>query len=96
LISTTTRTPVRGRAILRGGGIPLCIDDEEPPLALIEDAATAAEDVEDLLRWSTRIAPRCVSEKQAEAFGRRNAVEGGLLVRVTPTNLVTENDVAGW
>jgi hypothetical protein len=37
-----------------------------------------------------------VGEEQAEAFGKRNAVEGELLVRVTPTNLVTENDVAGW
>ena len=37
-----------------------------------------------------------MGEGQAEAFGSRNAVEGGLLVRITPTKAVTENDVAGW
>jgi hypothetical protein len=48
------------------------------------------------LRWSTRIAPRCLGKEQAEAFGRRNAVEGELLLRITPTKVVAENDVAGW
>jgi len=31
---------------------------------------------------------------QAEAFGRRNAVAGELLVRVTPTNVVAEGNIA--
>jgi PPOX class probable F420-dependent enzyme len=98
LIFTTARTSVKGQAILRDGRVSLCVDDEEPPhaFALIEGMATTTEDTEDLLRWATRIAARYMGEEQAEAFGRRNAVEGELLVRVTPTNIVTENDIAGW
>src|SRR5215210_9334769 len=98
LIFTTARTSVKGQAILRDGRVSLCVDDEEPPRAfvLIEGMATTTQDAEDLLRWATRIAARYVGEEQAEAFGRRNAIEGELLVRVTPTNVVTENDVAGW
>jgi PPOX class probable F420-dependent enzyme len=98
LVFTTTRTSVKGQAILRDGRVSLCVDDEEPPyaFALIEGMATTTEDAEDLLHWATRIAARYMGEEQGEAFGRRNAVEGELLVRVTPTNIVTENDVAGW
>jgi hypothetical protein len=32
--------------------------------------------------------------EQAERFGRRNAVPGELLVRLTPTHTVTETGVA--
>lgn len=98
LIFTTARTSVKGQAILRDGRVSLCVDDEEPPYAfvLVEGTAMATEDPEDLLRWATRIAARYVGEEQAEAFGKRNAVEGELLVRATPTKVVTESDVAGW
>lgn len=98
LVFTTGRSTVKGQAILRDGRVSLCIDDEEPPFAfaLIEATATATEDAEDLLSWATRIAARYMGEEQAEAFGRRNAVEGELLVRLTPTKIITENDVAGW
>jgi PPOX class probable F420-dependent enzyme len=98
LIFTTARTSVKGQAILRDGRVSLCVDDKEPPYAfvLVEGTATATEDSEDLLRWATRIAARYVGEEQAEAFGKRNAVEGELLVRATPTKVVTESDVAGW
>ena len=89
---------MKGQAILRDGRVSLCVDDEEPPYAfvLVEGTATATEDSEDLLCWATRIAARYVGEEQSEAFGKRNAVEGELLVRATPTKVVTESDVAGW
>lgn len=98
LIFTTARTSVKGQAILRDERVSLCVHDEEPPFAfaLIEGTATAAEDNEDLLHWTTRIAARYMGEEQAEAFGRRNAVEGELLVRIAPIKVVTENEVAGW
>lgn len=78
--------------------MPLCVGDEEAPFAfaLIEGTTKATEDAEDLLHWATRTATRYMGEEQAEAFGRRNAVEGELLVRITPTKIVTEEDVAGW
>ncbi len=98
LIFTTARNSVKGQAILRDGRVSLCVDDEEPPFAfaLIKGTATATDGAEDLLHWATRIAARYVGEEQAEDFGCRNAVEGELLVRITPTKVVAENDVAGW
>jgi PPOX class probable F420-dependent enzyme len=98
LVFTTGRTTVKGHAIRRDGRVALCVDDEEPPFAfvLIEGTAAATEDAEDLLHWATRIAARYMGEEQAEAYGKRNAAEGELLVRVTPTKIVAENDIAGW
>ena len=98
LIFTTGRNTVKGQAILRDGRVSLCIDDEELPFAfaLVEGTAAATEDAEDLLSWATRIAARYMGEEQAEDFGRRNAVEGELLVRVTPDKVVAESNVAGW
>jgi hypothetical protein len=37
-----------------------------------------------------------MSEDHAEEFGRRNAVAGELLVRVTPERVIAEDDVAGY
>jgi hypothetical protein len=33
---------------------------------------------------------------QAEAFGKRNAVPGELLVRITPTKIIAWKDIADW
>ena len=39
---------------------------------------------------------RALREDQAEVFGRRNAVEGELLVRVRPSKIIARADIAGW
>jgi hypothetical protein len=44
--------------------------------------------------WATRIAARYMGEDQAEAYGKRNAVPGELLVRVRPTKIVAVEGVA--
>ena len=45
--------------------------------------------------WNV-IGGRFMGQDQAEAFGRRNAVPGELLVRLTPTQMFGEDDIAGW
>lgn len=42
----------------------------------------------------TRLGGRYMGGDNADAFGRHNAVEGELLVRVTPTRVVTRRNVA--
>jgi hypothetical protein len=44
--------------------------------------------------WATRIAARYMGEEQADAYGKRNAVPGELLVRVRPTKIVAVKGVA--
>jgi PPOX class probable F420-dependent enzyme len=76
--------------------VALCVDDETPPYAYVavEGTATVDPDAHDVLTWATRIAARYMGADQAEEYGRRNAVPGEALVRVTPTKIIAEKDVA--
>jgi hypothetical protein len=56
--------------------------------------ASVSEDLDELLRWATRIGSRYMGEERADEFGRRNAVPGELLVRLTPERVIAETGVA--
>lgn len=96
LLFTTGESTVKGRNILRDPRVSLCVDDEEPPFAfvIVEGAAQIVDDPEELLRWATRIGGRYMGEELAEAYGRRNAVPGELLVRVAPTRVVARKNIS--
>lgn len=96
LIFTTGENSVKARNIRRDVRVALCVDDETPPYAFITVEGTAAmsADLGELLHWATRIGRRYMGEDQAEAFGKRNGVPGEVLVRVTPTRVIFEKDVA--
>ena len=87
---------MKARNMQRDRWVSLCVDDEEPPFAfvLIEGTATLTASDPDLLHWATRIGGRYMGEELAEAYGRRNAVEGELLVRVAPTRIIARKDIA--
>lgn len=96
VVFTTGATTAKGRAIQADGRVAICVDDDQPPFSfvLVEGTAQVSTAFDDLLRWSTRIAGRYMGEAKAEAFGRRNAVEGELLVRVTPARVVAHKNIA--
>lgn len=90
LVFMTGADTAKGRAIRRDPRVALCVDDERPPFSFvtIEGTAVVSEDPEEMLRWSIRIAGRYMGPELAEAFGRRNAVPGEVLVRVTPSRML--------
>ena len=92
----TGENTVKGRNLRRDPRLSLCIDEEEPPFhfVLVEGTAELAADDPELLRWATSIGGRYMGEDRAEAFGRRNAVAGELLVRVTPTKVLAYTNIA--
>jgi PPOX class probable F420-dependent enzyme len=97
LIFMTGRGTVKGKNIRRDPRVMLSIDDERPPFAfvLIEGTAVASElSPAELLPWSTRIASRYMGTEHADAYGKRNAVAGELLVRVSLRKVVAQQDVA--
>jgi PPOX class probable F420-dependent enzyme len=97
LVLTTGASSVKAQAMRRDPRVCLCVDDERPPYAFVMVGGTAAlrEDLDELLRFATAIGHRYMGAEQAEAFGRRNAVPGELLVRVTPTHVLAEDDITG-
>jgi PPOX class probable F420-dependent enzyme len=96
LIFTTHHTSVKAYAIRRDSRVAVCVDEEVPPFAyvLVEGRTTVSEDLDEMLRWATEIGGRYMGPDQAEAFGRRNAVEGELLVRVTPEKILARGGIA--
>ena len=96
-VFTTGEDTVKGRNMRRDGRVSLCIDDERPPyhFVIVEGVATLTADDPDLLLWATLLGGRYMDEDDAEAFGRRNAVPGELLVRVAPTKVLAYMDIAG-
>ena len=95
LVFATWHTSVKAVNIKRDGHVCLCVDDEKPPFSYIQIEGTAilSPDSEALKYWSTRIAARYMGKESAEAYGKRNSVEGELLVRVMPTKIVFIKDV---
>ena len=96
LLFNTGAATVKGTALQRDPRVTLCVDDERPPFAyvIIEGTAEVSTDLGDMLTWATRIGGRYMGADRADEFGRRNAVDTELLVRVTPTRMITETGVS--
>jgi len=96
VVFTTGSESIKGRALRRDPRLSICVDDDRPPFAYVrvDGVADLSEDVGEMLPWATRIGARYMGEDQAEAFGRRNAVPGELLVRVRPKRVVGQAAVA--
>ena len=96
IVLTTGAYSVKGKNLRRDPRVCLCVDEETPPysFAIIDGIAEITEDPELLLEWTTRIAGRYMGAEGAEQYGRRNAMPGELLVRITPIHVVAQADIA--
>jgi PPOX class probable F420-dependent enzyme len=83
VVFTTNHTTVKAKALRRDPRFAMCVDDQAPPYSyvLIEAEANLSENLDEMLTWATRLGARYMGEEAAEAFGKRNAVPGELLVR---------------
>jgi len=93
---TTEETSVKGRALRRDPRVCLCVDDQQPPFSfvVIEGEATLSDDLAELGRWAAVIGGRYMGADRAAEFGARNGVSGELLVRIRPTHVVAQRDIA--
>jgi PPOX class probable F420-dependent enzyme len=96
LVFTTGESTVKGRNMRRDPRVSLCIDEEEPPFhfVVIEGNSELTAEDSDLLYRATRIGGRYMGADRADEYGRRNAVEGELLVRVTPQKVVAYKNIS--
>jgi PPOX class probable F420-dependent enzyme len=95
IVFTTWYTTVKARNLRRDPRVSLCVDNDTRPFTFVtvEGLATLHDDPHELLRWATRIAGRYMGVDLADTIGRRNAVEGELLVRVTPRRITGQANV---
>ena len=96
VVFTTSATSVKGEALRRDPRACACVDDQAPPFGfvMLEGTVTVSDDLSELREWATRIGGRYMGAERGEEFGMRNAVEGELLIRLRPTHVLAEADLA--
>ena len=98
IIFTTDSTSAKANNIRRDNRVSICIDDQTRPFSFITIFGTAKIHTykqKEVLKWATKIAERYMGKKNAEAYGKRNSGEGAVLVRIKPTRIIAEKDIAG-
>ena len=79
--------------------VSICVDDQSPPFSFVTIFGIARiyqYNQTKLLKWATKIAERYMGKDNAEAYGKRNSEEGLVLVRIKPTRIIAEKDIASW
>ena len=98
LIFTTGESSVKAKNMILDPRVSISVDDQTPPYSFVtvEGTVSFSENPDEMLYWATRIGARYMGEDQAEAFGKRNAVKGELLVTITPSKVIAYKDVTAW
>jgi PPOX class probable F420-dependent enzyme len=99
IIFTTDGTSVKAKNIQHDNRVSICVDDQTPPFSFVVVYGTAKihhYKQRELFRFATKIAQRYMGKENAELYGRRNSSEGEVLVRIKPTRIIAEKDIAGW
>ena len=96
VIFTTGADTVKGGNLRRDGRAVIVVDESTPPFdfVIVQGSVELSEDMDELLRWATVLGGRYMGADFAEAFGRRNAVPGELLVRLRPSKIIALAGVA--
>jgi PPOX class probable F420-dependent enzyme len=96
IVFNTAADTVKARALTRDPRAAMAVDDQQPPYSfvMVEGTVTLSDDLRAMVPLSTRIGARYMGEERAAEFGRRNAVEGELLVRLTPAAIVGVRDMS--
>lgn len=97
LVFMTWHTSVKAKSLRRNPQVSVLVDDETFPFAWarVDGMASLSDDDDDRkVHWATETSRRYVGDERAAEFGIRNGVSGELVVRVQPTRLVGNTDLA--
>jgi PPOX class probable F420-dependent enzyme len=97
IVFTTWHTTVKASNLRADGHVAVVVQDPEPPYdyAAVEGIAELIDDLALCREISTRLGAKYMGADRAEEFGRRNGVEGELVVRIRPTRIHGFRAVAG-
>jgi PPOX class probable F420-dependent enzyme len=97
LVFTTWHTTVKAANLRKDPRVVVVVQDPAPPYdyVSVEGEAELIDDLPACRAISTRLGAKYMGENRAEEFGKRNGVEGELIVRIRPTKVFGEARVAG-
>src|SRR5689334_16395935 len=97
IVFTTWHTTVKAANIRARPAVSVVVQDPAPPYSYvsIEGEARLIDDLAVCRQVSTRLGAKYMGPDRAEEFGKRNGVAGELVVRVRPTKIFGEANVAG-
>jgi len=88
---------LKAKNIQRNNKISFCVDDQTPLFSFVTVFGIARiyhYSQTKLFKWATRIAERYMGKDMAEAYGKRNSGEDEIVIRVKPTRILAEKDIA--
>ena len=96
LIFTTWHETVKAANLTRDLRASLCVDDQVPPYSfVIVEGSVSISDDADLRRiWTHKIARRYMGAGLADQYGKRNNVEGELVLRLHPEKIIAQKNLA--
>ena len=97
IVFTTWHKTVKAANLRHDPHVSVVVQDPEPPYdyVAIEGEAELIDDLAMCRRISTMLGAKYMGADRAEEFGRRNGVEGELVVRVRPSRIHGFSKVAG-
>jgi PPOX class probable F420-dependent enzyme len=99
IVFTTNDSSVKAKNIQHDNKVSICVDDQTPPFSFVMMYGTARiyhYKQNKIFKWATKIAQRYMGKDNAKDYGRRNSTLGEVLVRITPSRIIGEKDIAGW
>lgn len=97
IVFETDGSSAKARNLEANPHVAICVDDERFPFAFVSIRGRARVErltASELVPWTTRLSRRYVGDDRADEYGRRNAVEGAVLVRVSIDHVASMRDVA--
>jgi PPOX class probable F420-dependent enzyme len=96
IVFMTSASAAKAKHMARDPRVALCVDDQQAPYSyvMVQGIAEWSPNPPEMLEWSTRIAERYMGKDLAQSFGKRNAVDGELLVRLRPTKVIAEKNIS--
>ena len=88
---------IKAKNIQRDNRVSICVDDQTPPFSFVTVfgiARTFHYNQTTLFKWATKIAERYMGKDMAEAYGKRNSGEDEVVIRIEPTKILAEKDIA--
>ena len=96
IVFTTYFKSLKAKNLVRDPRVSICVDDQKPPFSfvIVNGTSKIISMPQDLLMWTTKIAERYMGKELSLVYGKRNAVEGELIIKVIPDKIIAQKEIS--